>query len=370
MSTIEVEKRLIGGSSPCFIIAEIGINHNVDLNCAKKLIDAAYSAGCDAVKFQAFKAERMYPRSAGEIIWKDENKQYSYDIFKANQSFEVPNIWWSELRLYTKSRNMLFMASICDEISCDKLAKYFDILKVTSFAINHFPLLHHIASVGKPMIFSTGASTFEEVKEAYDAIKSINKDIMILHCVSEYPTPLTHANLSVVTLLKKTFPEAIIGYSDHTEETEIAPNIAVALGAKVIEKHITLDRKMSGPDHFFALEPEMLKSMVKSVRDTEAAILKGRSIMMPKEILGNGNISVTKSQKYIRRFARQGIMSTRNMKAGELITKNDICVLRYGNKKPGLSPKWYDKLSDNKYILCRDVAKEDVIKLKDIKKSG
>jgi sialic acid synthase SpsE len=365
---IKIADKKIGGNEPCFIIAEIGINHNNDLEIAKKLIDAAADAGCDAVKVQAFKASKMYPVSAGKLEWKDKEKKYSYDIFKSNKSYEIPNNWWPKLYKHAKSKNLIFFASVCDEDSADEFSKYIEIFKATSFAITHLPLLKYIAKKGKPIMFSTGTSTISEIKEAYDAVRVFNKDIMILHCISEYPASAESTNLATIKLLEENFPEAIIGFSDHSEDTDKVPVSAVAYGAKIIEKHITLDRKMKGPDHFFALEPQMLKKMIKNIRKAENDIIDGKKILIDPALIGKKARSLTENEKYLRKFARRSVMTRKALKKGHMLQKNDIIVLRNGKKEQGLAPKWYDIILDGSYMLTKNVEKEHPLKEDELKK--
>jgi len=367
---IKLGRRIIGNDAPCFIIAEIGINHNSDLTIAKQLIDVAAEAGCDAVKFQAFKAERLYPKSAGKLDWMDNNKEYSYDIFEASKNFETPTNWWPKLHAYAKKKEIFFFASVCDEETAEIVSGYMDLFKATSFAITHTHLLKYMAQKNKPLIFSTGASTLEEIKEAYNNIKDLNKDIIILHCVSQYPTPLNKVNLLSIDTLKENFPKAVIGFSDHTIEPTDAPVAAIIKGAKVIEKHITLNRKMKGPDHFFALEPKMLKNMVTAIRMTENALMQNKYIKINHKMLGSYERTFTDAEKYQRSFGRGTVMTTKAMKKGQIIAEKDIIVLRMGKKEEGLHPRWYDILLSQKYVLTKDVEIEHVLKEKDIKKCG
>ena len=174
---IKIRDKKIGGDNAVFIISEIGINHNNSLEIAKKMIDSAADAGCDAIKMQAFKAKRMYPISAGKLDWKDDEKEYSYDIFEANKSFEVPDNWWKELSDYAHDKGLVFFSSVCDEKTAVDVNEYIDIMKATSFAITHLPLLKHLASYNKPVMFSTGTATIDEIEEAYNSIKEIPDDI-------------------------------------------------------------------------------------------------------------------------------------------------------------------------------------------------
>ncbi len=354
----------------CFIIAEIGINHNSDIKIARELIDAAADAGCDAVKFQAFRACRMYPKTAGKIDWKDKEKEYSYDIYDANESFEVPDGWWKELSGYAHSKRLVFFASICDEQTGDEVIEYLDMVKATSFAITHIPLLKHIASYGKPLIFSTGTATMEEIADAYDAVSGINDNIMIMHCISQYPARLEDTNIAELRYLIDRFPEAVVGFSDHSIEISDAPVAAVVNGAKIIEKHITLDRRMPGPDHFFALEPDMLRKMVSDIRKAEKAIASGKVVDVNPLFQKTRKRAGTQAERYFRSFARRSVMTTQPLRRGHLLKKEDLIVLRNANKKPGLKPEWYERLLSGKYFLNKDVGKEHPITLSDISKKG
>lgn len=365
---VKVGEKYIGENAPCFIVAEIGINFNGSLDIAKKLIGAAANAGCDAVKFQMFKAKYMYPKSAGKLKWHDGTKKYSYDIYNANKRFELPEEWLPKLLKYSNDKGIIFFTSVFDEHSADLVERYNPIYKIASFAITHFPLLRHVAKKGKPMIFSTGTATMTEISDAYNEIKDINDNIIITHCVSEYPVSLENVNLITIDELKKQFPEAIIGYSDHSMEPIEAPVAATVLGVKVIEKHITLDRGMNGPDHFFALEPDMLKEMVNAIRETESKIYKGEIVEIDDKLLGDRNRRLTETEKYSKKFCRRSVMTKRPVKKDELLTEENLVVLRHGNKKEGLHPKYYSILIEKHKKAAKNLEAEHVLEIDDIKK--
>jgi len=238
------------------------------------------------------------------------------------------------------------------------------LFKTTSYAITHLPLMEHIAKMGLPIIISTGGSNLHEIKEAYKIIRKYNKKIAILHCVAKYPTPLEHANINIISTLKKEFPEAIIGYSDHTEDPVKAPVAAITKGAKVIEKHITLDKKMKGPDHFFALEPKELKEMVKAIKETENKIKKGESIKIDEKILGSSERKILDIERYIRDFAYSIIFTKKKIKKGELFTKDNLLILRRGKREKGLDPKeWFNII--NKKRANKNLEIEHVLKKED-----
>lgn len=367
---IKVGNRVISNDAPCFIIAEIGINFNGNLDLAKKLIDTAVEAGCDAAKFQAFTADNLYPKTAGELDWEDSKGKYSYSIHENVKKFELPKEWVTTLKQYCTEKNIIFFSSICDEEQADFYDKLgTPIFKTTSYAITHLPLIEHLAKKNKPIIISTGGATLEEIREAYQAAKKITDKIIILHCVINYPAPLTEINMNVVETLKKEFPEAIIGYSDHTAEALDAPLAAVVKGAKVIEKHITLDKKMEGPDHFFALNPQELKEMVCAVRDAEQKIKSNQKVNLNQVVLGSFEKKINASEEYLRNFAYQTIITSAPIKKGELIGKNNLKVLRPGKLGMKLAPKEFPKLTNGSHRAVKDLPEGSLISWEDVEET-
>lgn len=360
-------KRIIGGKSQCFIIAEIGVNHNNNLSIAKKLIDSASKAGCDAVKFQSFKIENLYSKNSGKLDWKDKDRKYSYDIYEANKSFQIPDDWLSKLKSYCKKKNIILLSSTFDKESVDDVEKLgIPLFKLGSTSLTNLPLLEYVAKKGKPIILSIGGANVKEIKEAVKTITKHNKRLAILHCHLKYPTPLEYVNMNVLKTLKKEFPNAIIGYSDHTENPYIASVAAIFLGAKIIEKHITLNKKMKGPDHFFALEPQELKLMVGKIREAEKKILSNKKMVIQEKILGSPRIQVYDIERYIRNFAYQTIISVRNIKKGERITENNVRILRPGKLERGIEPKYYYALT-RKYKAKKEIQTGKSIKWEDVR---
>ncbi len=367
---LKIGQREIGSTAPCFIIAEAGINFNSSIEIAKQLIDAAVKAGCDAIKFQAFTAANLYPKTAGELDWEDQEKKYSYSIYENVKKFELPYSWVPELIRYCQEKEIIFFASICDEEAADVYDKLgVPTFKTTSYAITHLPLIEHLAKKNKPLIISTGGATLEEIKEAYDTARKYNQEMIILHCVIKYPAPLEDVNMNTLDLLHQRFPEAIIGYSDHTIEISEAPTAAIIKGAKVIEKHLTLDKKMSGPDHFFALEPAELKLMVETIRETEKKLMSGEKVSADQLILGSilSEKKISPAEEYLRQFAYQTIITSTEIKAGETISVGNVKVLRPGKLKAGLKPKEYFKLIDGTYKAVKDLSAGTVINWEDVK---
>ncbi|MEK7663931.1 MAG: N-acetylneuraminate synthase family protein [Patescibacteria group bacterium] len=338
-----IGKTKIGGSNPCFIVAEVGINFNGEYENALKLIDSAARAGCDAVKFQLFFAKKMYPPSAGNDKSGQGRKKNIYQIVKSAQ---LPQSWIPKLKKYAESKGLEFFCTVCEEKGADILKKYkMPAFKFASYEITHIPLLRYVARFQKPIIFSCGAAEIKEIAEALEIFKEEkNNRIALLHCIAEYGAPLNRLNLSVIYALKTAFPDIVIGYSDHSADPIIAPRAAVALGAKIIEKHITLDKNMPGPDHFFALEPKELTLMVKTIRRTEKEMKIGRKIKIQNQLLGSPERKAYKNEMIPRSFAQRCVFAIKNIKKGEKFSRENIAVLRPGNHRRGLDPKYYELL--------------------------
>lgn len=323
---IKTGSKMIGEGEPCFIIAEAGVNHNGDINLAKKLIENAKDARADAVKFQTFKAENVVIKKAEKADYQKTTKEESqYEILKKLEFTEED---FRELSYYAKEKDILFLSSPFDKESVDLLYEL-DVpaFKVGSGEITNFPLLRYIARKEKPIILSTGMSTLGEVEEALNAIRNEGvDDIILLHCVSNYPTRIEDVNLSVMETLKQAF-KLPVGFSDHTLGIT-ATIAAVALGAAVIEKHFTLDRNLPGPDHKASLEPDELKEMVKAIRDVEKA-------------LGDGVKRPTRDEEEIKKVARRSIVAKIAIPKGTIITEDMLDVKRPGT---GIEPKYMERV--------------------------
>jgi len=342
---VKINDKLIGEEEPCFIIAEAGVNHNGSVELAKKLIDAAKDAGADAVKFQTFKAESVVVKDAQKAEYQKETtgEGSQYEMIK---KLELTEEDFRELADYAKEKDIMFLSSPFDKESVDLLHEL-DVpaFKVGSGEITNLPLLRYIAKKGKPIILSTGMSTLGEIEEALDVIRSEGvEDIILLHCVSNYPARIEDVNLRALGTLKQAF-KLPVGFSDHTLGIT-APIAAVALGACVIEKHFTLDRNLPGPDHKASLEPEELKEMAKAIREVEKA-------------LGNGIKKPTKEEEEIKKVARRSIVAKVDISKGAIITEDMLDVKRPGT---GIEPKYL------KFIIGRktkeDIKKDEIISLK------
>jgi len=344
-----------------YIIAEVGINHNGLIGNCHKLIDAAASSGCDAVKFQYFRPEFLYPRSAGRLNWKDGRKKYSYDIYKAAEKNILPGRWIKSLIRRCHAMKLDFFSSVFDRGGVDYLVgKGMRKIKLSSYTVTNLPLVEHCAKTRLPIIMSTGGSSIEEVREAVRTILKYHDNISLLHCVLSYPASLKQCNLSVMEGFAHLFPGIKVGYSDHTAEVSRAPVQAVYLGARLIEKHITLDKNMKGPDHFFALDPMGLKQMVKDIRKAERDLARG-SFTIDKLIYGSRRKKAGKDEKYLRDFCFMSLFSGRRIKTGERIAAEDISILRPGKKERGLEPKYLKLFEDRSVRARKEIKFEDPI---------
>ena len=321
MAKIKIGNKLIGDGEPCYIIAEAGSNHNGSLEQAKKLIDVAVESRADAVKFQIYKAESLYSKRTPEFSYL--KGQNVYELIK---SIETPREWIKELAGYCEARNIIFLATPFDFEAIDLLDKYAPAFKIASFEIVDLELLQYAARKEKPMIISTGMANLCEIEEAISAIKSVgNEDIILLHCNSLYPTPAEVVNLKAMETITTAF-KVPVGFSDHTLGIHI-PVAAVAMGACVIEKHLTLDRTLPGPDHSFAIEPAELEEMVRCIREVEKA--KGTGIKEKSEL--------ESEEMYIK--ARRSIHAKVDIPKETKITRDMLIIKRPGY---GITSKFID----------------------------
>ena len=312
------------------IIAEAGVNHNGDINLAKKMIDAAAEAGVDYVKFQTFNAENLVQRNAKKASYQIDNTDNAGSQFSMLKKLELSNENHNILIEYCKLKNVKFLSTAFDFESMDFLKNKLDFYKIPSGEITNLPYLEKVAKLGLSVVMSTGMANMQEVKEAFSVLvkNGLKKEeITILHCNTEYPTPMEDVNLTAMLSIEKELGVKI-GYSDHTLGIEI-PIAAVAMGASVIEKHFTLDRNMEGPDHIASLEPNELTAMVSAIRNIELA-------------LGDGIKNPSKSEQKNILIARKSIVSISAIKIGDIFTEQNISVKRPGN---GISAmKWHDVL--------------------------
>lgn len=317
MIRVKIGNRLLGEAEPCFIIAEAGVNHNGDINLAKKLIDVAQEAGADAVKFQTFRAEELVTETAEKAEYQKETTNPEESQFAMIKKLELAARDFEELFVYTQRQGILFLSSPFDNWSVDLLEKLgVPAFKIPSGEITNFPLLKYIAEKKKPIILSTGMSTLKEVEEALEVIRNEGvAEIILLHCVSSYPAKMEDMNLRAMATLQETFLLPV-GLSDHTLGITI-PIAAVALGACVVEKHFTLDKNLPGPDHKASLEPGELQKMVAAIRDVEKA-------------LGDGVKKLTMEEEENKKVARRSIVAKVDIAKGTVIAEEMLAMKRPG----------------------------------------
>ena len=333
-------------SNPCYIIAEAGVNHNGDFAMACELVDRAAAAGADAVKFQTFDATKLASRTAPKAGYQNHGTDKDETQLDMLRKLELPREWHHELRERALAQGVTFLSTAFDVGSLDFLASLdMPFYKIPSGEITNGPLLWKFARQRKPLIVSTGMATLSEVEQSLAIIahaynsdsepghvdeiwqgwsradwrQSLKGKVTLLHCTSQYPTPFSEVNLSAMDTLARAFGLPV-GYSDHTEGVLI-PVAAVARGAVLIEKHFTLDRNLPGPDHRASLEPEELAQMVREIRSITQA-------------LGDGAKAPQASEWDTRRAARQQVIVTRDVRAGEVFDRSDVATARTGQGLP------------------------------------
>ena len=340
--------RLIGPDQPCFIIAEAGVNHNGDLDLAKKLVYAAAEAGADAVKFQTFQTAQLVTVDAPQAAYQEHNTGITETQFEMLARLELPFEAFAELKRCSDEAGILFLSSAFDPVSAEFLAGLgMDAFKIPSGELTNHPFLVQLARYQKPMLVSTGMGTLEEVGEAVDAIRKAGvNDIAIFQCVSNYPAPAEEVNLRAMETMRAAF-SVPVGYSDHTLGIE-ASVAAVAAGANLIEKHFTLDCLMPGPDHKASLEPAGLKQMVDGIRLVE-------------KMLGTGKKQPSEAEIEVAKVVRRSVVARRDLTAGTVLEAGMLDLRRPGT---GISPGLIDTLPGRQ--LRADVTAGTMIRNEDL----
>lgn len=349
MKKILIGNKQISPKSTIFLIAEAGVNHNGDINLAKKLIDIAVNAKVDAIKFQTYNSDSLILKSTSKVDYqkaKTDSNESFYDMLKR---YELSKENFIELKTYCEQKRLIFLSTPFD----DKSVELLELLHVPAYKIgsgdmNNFPLLKLICSKQKPILLSTGMASLEEVKESVNfIIDNQVEEIVIFQCTTNYPAQYQEINLNVIETFKTEFPKFLIGFSDHSLGIEASIG-AAAKGVKVIEKHFTLDKNMEGPDHGASLDPNELKEWVNGIRNLEKA-------------LGNFKKLPSKIELDIAKKARKSIVSIRNLKKGDILTTNNISIKRPGF---GISPKFYEEMIGKK--VKKEIPIDSIIKWEDI----
>ena len=329
------------------IIAEAGVNHNGDLNFAKQLIDTAADAGADLIKFQTFKADRLATNTAKKADYQTQTTDSKESQHEMLRRLELTEAMHHELIAHCAACNIGFFSSGFDIESVNLLVSLGqDCFKIPSSEINNLPYLRHIGQLGKTVILSTGMATLGEIEAAIEVLEqngTARTKITVLHCTTEYPTPMAEVNLRAMQSIHKAFGVAV-GYSDHTQGIEVSIS-AVAMGAPVVEKHFTLDRNFPGPDHQASLEPAELKAMVTAIRNIKVA-------------LGDGIKRLTPSEARNKPIVRKSLVASQAIKVGEVFTAENIATKRPGT---GISPMRWDEVLGK--TAQRDFLADELIEL-------
>ena len=331
-----------------YVIAEAGVNHNGDIGLAKRLIDIAFECGADAIKFQTFKAEESTGLTAHKAEYQNKNVPTIESQLDMIRKLELPFSDFKILKDYCAQKPIDFI-STPDGTQSLKCLLELDVplIKIGSTEVTNYPFLKEIAFSEKPIILSTGMSTLGDVEKAINVFTSVsNANIQLMHCTTDYPTCIEDVNLRAMVTLREAF-HLPVGYSDHTLGYEAAV-AAVAMGAVCIEKHITIDRNMQGPDHKASMPPEEFKEYVQKIRNTEI-------------LLGDGKKKPTKSEMRIMKQVRRSVLAVRDLPAGTILTKEMLCYKRPGT---GIAPEYADVLVGR--ALKRNVGKEEPIMWEDI----
>ena len=318
------KNNIISKKDKCFMIAEIGSNHNNKLSNAYKMIDLAKKSGANAVKFQTFKAEKHFSKYAPSFKFLKNKPMY-----KLIKDLEINRSWHKKLFDYCKKKKIIFFSSPCDFEAVDELNNLgVKLFKVASFDITDLQLIKYIAKKNKPIILSTGLASIKDIERAVNTCKSVNNNkIILLECTSLYPAPERLMNLKAISTLEKKF-KTIVGFSDHSLGDHMAL-ASIGFAAKVIEKHFTLNKKMKGPDHAFAIEPKELKIMIEKIR-------------MVEEGMGNGVKGIySDEEKIMAKKARRSIHSSKDLKIGDIIKAEDLVFKRPGF---GIEPYLWKKI--------------------------
>ncbi len=334
---VRIGDRWVGDGEPCFVIAEAGANHNRDLGMGKALIDVAADAGADAVKFQTYSAETLYSKHTPRFSYLEGvSDQDTWDLIKA---IELPREWQADLAAHAKARGIHFLSTPFDHRAVDELeALGVPAYKIASFEIVDLPLIGYTAARRRPMIISTGLASYEDIADAVaTCARAGNRDVVLLQCASLYPAPPARMNLRAMATMRAAF-NVPVGLSDHSLGIHVAV-AAAGLGASVVEKHFTLDRKLPGPDHPFAIEPGELSEMVRQIREVEAA-------------LGDGlKLGPAPEEMEMHEKARRSLIAARAIPRGTAIDRSMIAIKRPGF---GIRPKFID-------LVVGRVAKVDIV---------
>lgn len=351
MRSLRIGANTIGPGAPVFIIAEAGVNHNARPELALRLAEEAAAAGADAIKFQTYSAEQLVTRTAPKYYvdtleqWQRQEPPTGYQIDEFAQLDHLSPDAYRAVAAACRRSQLTFLSTPFDEASADFLDEL-EVLafKIASADITNHRLLRHVAAKGKPMLLSTGCSTLGEIQEALDVMREVgNADVALMHCTLSYPTAAQDANLNMMKTMQAVFPTHPVGFSDHTLGI-VAPSVAVSHGARLIEKHFTLDKTLgTSTDHFMSVDPAELRQMVQAIREAEV-------------LMGLGEKGPVPAEEAARRYARRSIVTRRPIVRDAIIAEADLTLKRPGT---GLPPKYVDLVVGRRAHM--DIAADTVL---------
>lgn len=342
---IPIHHKYVAENEQTFIIAEAGVNHNGDMDLARKMIDVAAESGVDAIKFQTFKTDKLILKNIEKAPYQKvttNSAETQYDMLKR---LEVTKDQTAELMDYCEKKNILFLSTPFEKTSLDELDELgVSAFKVAATDLTNIQFLKQVARKGKPIILSAGMCYLEEVRKALEAIYPINKDVVLLQCTANYPIRDSEANINVIRTFKENF-DILVGYSDHSQGVGASP-FAVAAGAKVVEKHFTLDKDMEGPDHKASVTPDELRQLVADIRRVE-------------KYLGDGIKMPTCSEQMTRKSLQKCLVAQKEIEPGDIFTEENIVAKRTNGI--GISALYYESIIGR--TADRSYNADDIIRL-------
>lgn len=359
--SVPVGKRRIGPGEDLFVIAEIGLNHNQDLSLARELVDAAAEAGCAAAKFQTFRADDVYVAGARAGTYQLMGREIP--IYDLHKGLEMSAMWVDELQSACAGRGLEFFSAPIGTRALDLLDNA-DVPahKISSYELTNLPFVAEVAAKGRSMIMSTGAANLGEIQAAVDVVRQQGCPLALMQCVTQYPAPYSAANLAVMDTLRACFGVPVgfsdNGFAEHDSyegpgqelprdcvDASRVPEAAAAAGADLFEIHITLDRGLPGPDHGFATEPDELKRMVTRMNTLRSEFNLGVRNSIDAELWGSPQKRTLAGEQYVREFAFKGLFAVRDIRAGELLTRENVRALRPGEGPQGIAPRYLETVA-------------------------
>ena len=344
-----IGKKIIADNAPVFVIAEAGSNHNGDLNIAKELVIVARESGADCIKFQTYTAEEFCLDPNKNFTYLSQGQSVTESELQMFKRLQFTKDQWIELIEFCNKQEIHFLTTIQDPVNLEMMLELgIDAIKVGSDDFDHLINLRKYANTGLPLIVSKGMATESEVEMVINELQSLCQGgLIVMHCVSLYPADDKFLNLNQIRILKEKYPQIIFGFSDHSQSV-VAPALAVALGAKVIEKHFTLDNGLPGPDHWFSMNPEQLSEMVRNIRHAERAV-------------GDGSLKPSAEEMISKSIMRRRVVVKRDLQKGEILIED---LVHFKRANEGIYAGEWGRVAGRK--LAKPKVKNDTLKIEDI----